>query len=160
MLVFLIVLQDIIPPHGFIYKPSPIWPVHPQPKNEHARVVPTRTNPPPQPGHADTLRPSKERLADQVDAREEASARENPVPSRDLRDEGVQSQAEMMDNSDKEKSSPKGSHASSATIREDDPEYEDALSYWEPKPPKVLMKDPNEQPLELRSQIQIYATNE
>lgn len=31
---------------------------------------------------------------------------------------------------------------------------------WEPKPPKVLMEDPSAVPLELRSQIQQYATNE
>ena len=31
---------------------------------------------------------------------------------------------------------------------------------WEPKPPKVLMDDPEAVPLELRSQIQLYATNE
>ena len=31
---------------------------------------------------------------------------------------------------------------------------------WHPKPPKVLMKDPESTPLELRSQIQLYATNE
>lgn len=91
----------------------------------------------------------------------EASAKEKePAHPGDLRDEGVQSQAEMMGHDVVENSSPKDSRASSATIKEDDPEYEDALSYWEPKPPKVLMKDPNEQPLELRSQIQIYATNE
>lgn len=33
-------------------------------------------------------------------------------------------------------------------------------SGWVPKPPKVLMEDPNTTPLELRSQIQLYATNE
>ena len=31
---------------------------------------------------------------------------------------------------------------------------------WEPKPPKVLMKDPKSVPLELCSQIQLYATTE
>lgn len=36
----------------------------------------------------------------------------------------------------------------------------ESLDFWEPKPPKVLMKDPKEKPLELRSQIQFYATNE
>lgn len=30
----------------------------------------------------------------------------------------------------------------------------------EPKPPKVLMENPGDVPLELQSQIQIYATNE
>lgn len=37
---------------------------------------------------------------------------------------------------------------------------EEEIESWEPKPPKVLMDDPNAIPLELRSQIQLYATNE
>ena len=44
-------------------------------------------------------------------------------------------------------------------IKDDDPTYEEMLSFWEPKPPKVLMKDPDEVPLELHAQIQIYAEN-
>lgn len=34
------------------------------------------------------------------------------------------------------------------------------IDLWEPKPPKVLMEDPASVPLELRSQIQQYATTE
>ena len=41
---------------------------------------------------------------------------------------------------------------------ESSPDYDP--DFWEPKPPKVLMNDPNARPLELRSQIQLYATNE
>lgn len=37
---------------------------------------------------------------------------------------------------------------------------EDDLDRWEPSPPKVLMDDNNAVPLELHSQIQLYATNE
>lgn len=37
---------------------------------------------------------------------------------------------------------------------------DDVRSFWEPKPPKVLMKDAEAQPLELKGQIQLYATNE
>lgn len=40
----------------------------------------------------------------------------------------------------------------------DDEEYE--IDRWEPKPPKVLMENSNDVPLELRSQIQMYATTE
>lgn len=36
----------------------------------------------------------------------------------------------------------------------------DDLDLWEPHPPKVLMNDPRDPPLELHSQIQLYATNE
>lgn len=34
------------------------------------------------------------------------------------------------------------------------------IDFWEPKPPKVLMENNNAVPLELRSQIQLYATTE
>lgn len=34
------------------------------------------------------------------------------------------------------------------------------LDVWEPKPPKVLMDDPNAIPLQLNSQIQVYAATE
>ncbi|PSS35406.1 hypothetical protein PHLCEN_2v1561 [Hermanssonia centrifuga] len=172
---------DIIPPHGFIHKPSPIWPIHPVPKDDDARIEPTRTDPPPEPGHADTLRPSKARLGEQIDQRLEKGAEEGrAVHTGELEDGNIGSQAEMLeqgpsDNDESKRSSDKstGSECSSgkgtqprpsvrslAGIKEDDPNYEDALSFWEPKPPKVFMKDPEEQPLELRSQIQIYALNE
>jgi len=36
----------------------------------------------------------------------------------------------------------------------------DNIDFWEPSPPKVLMKNPADVPLELRSQIQHYATTE
>lgn len=35
-----------------------------------------------------------------------------------------------------------------------------SIETHEPKPPKVLMENPDDVPLELQSQIQIYATNE
>ena len=41
-----------------------------------------------------------------------------------------------------------------------DPKYDIAMDFWEPKPPKVLMEDPNATPLELLAQIQLYATTE
>lgn len=34
------------------------------------------------------------------------------------------------------------------------------LEEWEPLPPKILMEDKNAVPLEMRSQIQMYATTE
>lgn len=37
---------------------------------------------------------------------------------------------------------------------------DDRDNIWRPKPPKVLMENPKETPLELRAQIQHYATNE
>ena len=83
----------------------------------------------------------------------------------DLQDDNVKNQKVMLkeDNDEKDnvpqQSSP-SCEARQDVIRDDDPNYDDALSFWEPKPPKVLMDDPHATPLELRSQIQIYATNE
>jgi hypothetical protein len=36
----------------------------------------------------------------------------------------------------------------------------DDIDFWQPSPPKVLMKNPRDVPLELQSQIQHYATTE
>lgn len=144
-----------------------MWPIHPVPPNGEPRAIPTKTNPPPPPGHADTLRPSKERLVDQVEQRTEQSAEENrPVSAGDLEEENVKTQKTMLREDNDEKNNlpqqpPKVSPAlSQKVVRDDDPNYDDALYFWEPKPPKVLMDDPNATPLELRSQIQIYAMNE
>ncbi|EKM59247.1 uncharacterized protein PHACADRAFT_87660 [Phanerochaete carnosa HHB-10118-sp] len=171
---------DITPPYGFIYKPSSIWPVDPLPPNGEPRVVPSKTNPPPGPGHADTLRPSPERVVEQAEQQTEQSAEEGrPARSGDLEESenmsslpehptndkknSMSQQGNPSDNDEKD-NLPKGSVRFPSTdsngIKEDDPRYDEALSFWEPKPPKVLMEDPNEQPLELRSQIQLYAMNE
>ena len=47
----------------------------------------------------------------------------------------------------------RSSEATSETL------HEQAKS-WDPQPPKVLMEDPDAIPLELLTQIQLYATNE
>lgn len=127
--------------------------------------MPTRSNPPPAPGHADTLKPSKERVESQVEQQIEKSAEEQrPVGGGDLEDEQVQSQHEMLEehHDEKEDVTPSGDkpRRPNPDITEDDPEYDEMLSIYEPKPPKVLMDDPDATPLELRSQIQIYAMNE
>ena len=138
-----------------------MWPIHPIPPNGEPRAIPTKTNPPPPPGHADTLLPSKERLADQVDQRVDKSMSEKrPAGAGDLEEDNVKSQEAMLNETDDEKRNTPSPSSSQVGVRDDDPNYEDALSFWEPKPPKVLMDDPNAIPLELRSQIQIYATNE
>lgn len=56
-------------------------------------------------------------------------------------------------------SSDAGSSTNGQDVKQD-PNYDAAIDFWEPKPPKVFMDDPNAKPLELRSQIQLYATNE
>ena len=156
--------QDIIPPHGFIHKPSPLWPPRPKPESGYTRVVPTKTNPPPQPGHADTLKPSAEEVASRVEqeAQQASECGEN-VHASDLQDDPkeVPSQKEMLAESE---STAGGSTSPKGPTRlgmKQDSEVNDAdIDYWEPKPPKVLMEDPSARPWELRAQIQLYATTE
>ncbi|KAJ7180300.1 alpha beta-hydrolase [Mycena crocata] len=116
---------DIIPQHGFLAKPSTLWPVDPLPAKD-GRVVVTKNDPPPEPGHADQLLPTKARV-------KEESGAENQ--------------------NDDATGSPSGSEEIA-----DSDDYD--VDRWEPRPPKVQMNDPNAVPLELRSQIQLYATTE
>jgi hypothetical protein len=176
---------DIIPPHGFMAKPSTLWPVE-QP--DHTRVQPTTTNAPPQPGHPDTQVPDEQRLANQKLARH-LDQEEDAVPS-----QSVQTQEQMQETAQEREEQqvyrPEPDYSSTNQASEDasrpapssdrpiqilprtsstpptqssktpvGPTLED-LSAWEPKPPKVLMDDPQAVPLELRAQIQLYATNE
>ncbi|KAH9927178.1 alpha/beta-hydrolase [Epithele typhae] len=133
---------DIIPPHGFIHKPSPLWPVNPKP--DSGRV----------PGHADKLKP---------DVIPGAGPREKQADAQ-VSTERIQSQQEMQAVGGVD--SPQGqgvpvdrSADDSASDVERRREAED-LDQREPKPPKVLMEDPSAVPLELRAQIQLYATTE
>ncbi|KAI0772028.1 alpha/beta-hydrolase [Trametes elegans] len=155
---------DIIPPHGFIHKPSTLWPVHPKPEGGYTRVVTTRTNPPPQPGHADNLKPDDEHIKDQVDQRSAQSAEKGEdVHAADLQDrpEEVLSQREMQDQGGSKPAAPKLPQKSFASVGAEEKGDGDIVpDVWEPKPPKVLMEDPNATPLELRAQIQLYATTE
>ncbi|KAJ6490399.1 Alpha/Beta hydrolase protein [Mycena vitilis] len=121
---------DIIPQHGFLAKPSTLWPVDPLPTKE-GRVGPTRNSPPPDPGHADQLRPTKAR----VHKEEEAGKPEN-----------------------KDSQSPTPHSQSSGAELADSDDYD--VDYWEPRPPQVQMNSPNAIPLELHAQIQLYATTE
>lgn len=144
---------DIIPPHGFMAKPSTLWPVKPLAD----RVVPTTTNAPPQPGHPDTLKPDEERLNQQEEAREHGISEDAISP------EYVQTQGEMQEDfkaqEEDERKSDAGPHPSQSDVRWEMGDWDDIFA-WEPKAPKVLMNDPQSTPLELRSQIQLYATNE
>ncbi|KAF7301841.1 AB hydrolase superfamily protein C4A8.06c [Mycena indigotica] len=110
--------SDIIPEHGFLAKPSALWPID---LVGEGRVTSTKSNPPPEPGHADQLRPTVARV------QEEAEDRSEPSTPPD-------------------------------TTKADADEYD--IDYWEPRPPKVQMADSKAVPLELHSQIQLYATNE
>ncbi|EJD01135.1 lipase/esterase [Fomitiporia mediterranea MF3/22] len=130
---------DIIPPHGFIHKPSMHWPVDALPRN-HDRIIPSESPPPPKPGHADTLLPNANRVA--KEALDEDRSNSNIAQKDMLNYDGDAREI----------------NESTRTLPEQ-PDEKEARS-WYPKPPKVLMEDPNAVPLELRSQIQLYATNE
>lgn len=132
----LLYLQDILPPHGFLAKPSTLWPIDPIPPPD-GRVRESKSNPPPKPGHADTLEPEPSRVKKDVEEGEEAGPPQSQEDMLKFTEEGtstLQNQVEAVP----------------------EEEYEQ----WEPKPPKVLMEDPKAVPLELLSQIQLYATNE
>jgi hypothetical protein len=105
-------------------------------------------NPPPKPGEFDTLKPGQRRLDDEKSGTEkERSADEDG--------ESVKKQAEMLRQGDDHESPGKDGDAEKSGDNS-----EDDLDVYEPRPPKVLMNDSNAIPMELRSQIQMYATNE
>ena len=152
------IFQDIIPQHGFLAKPSTLWPIPTIPE-DGGRVCTTVSNEPPEPGKADTLKPSPARVE-----REEESEVYGPG-------ERIKSQHEMLDDSkpkhiqtdvDSGKGGEIDREASPTTKADklDQALEEHDLDHWEPKPPKVLMENPNATPLELRSQIQMYASTE
>ena len=124
-------------------------------------VTTTETNPPPIPGHADETKPSSKR--DQV-----AKA----LPQEPLPQDEVPSQASMMmladitessdwmDTVNKEIDRASGIQAGLLPTMESSSERPHSMEEHGPKPSKVLMENPDDVPLELQSQIQIYATNE
>ncbi|KAL1668009.1 hypothetical protein GGF50DRAFT_47259 [Schizophyllum commune] len=167
---------DIIPPHGFLAKPSPVWPVDPIPPPE-GRVRQAEHSPPPKPGHAGKLVPSKDELKQAEKRQKSAPANgdnpadggnptkgdspgENGGSAAENRDSLVETQEKMLDSaaSSKTNATVPSRRDSKTNEIEAKEEFEDA--FWEPKPPKVLMRDPKSVPLELHSQIQQYGTNE
>ncbi|KAG2013285.1 endoplasmic reticulum protein [Coprinopsis cinerea AmutBmut pab1-1] len=157
---------DIIPPHGFLAKPSALWPVDPNAGNG-PRIVRSETNPPPKPGHADTLKPTE--------GREKIMEETRDIPQGGY---PVETQEEMLDKYP-DKANPEVHEVEDAWSKPHSPEddeieevpsatvdegcreeLENDPEGWEPKPPKVLMENSSEVPLELRSQIQVYALTE
>lgn len=134
-------------------------------------MIPTQTNPPPQPGHADTLKPSSDEAADQLSQRLQDTANGGePVHASDLKENAdeILSQKEMqsqdaVDGPDTQAKTQDSGNSESKTEHDDvaeDRGSDIALDAFEPKPPKVRMDDPNATPWELRAQIQLYATTE
>ncbi|EGO02176.1 hypothetical protein SERLA73DRAFT_49053 [Serpula lacrymans var. lacrymans S7.3] len=128
---------DIIPPHGFLSKPSVLWPV--DVIKDGGRVTKAQSNPPPKPGHADTMWPEQGRVKKMMKRSQDKRGTykvESSLPHGEglIDGRGPDSRPSLPDPDD--------------------------IDFWQPKPPKVLMKDPHSVPLELRSQIQQYATTE
>ena len=206
--------KDIIPEHGFLAKPSVLWPLDLIPKKP--RIGMSETNPPPKPGNADTLKPSAERLSVAMSGRD-IPKDGYPVETQEEMLEkygpkGINVEADHMENRDGGQSGTsglfgmyegkwpepptvgcsraepphmgEGSSTGSAflssmsetrvgrTSREGlqsgmsrrsegvVKSREEVEDEWEPKPAKLLMENGISPPLEVRSQIQMYATNE
>ncbi|KAG2156229.1 hypothetical protein DEU56DRAFT_936926 [Suillus clintonianus] len=179
---------DIIPPHGFINKPSVLWPV--DPIKEGGRVSRARSDPQPKLCHTHTpcadrnvatdtaqVPPNDtEKLGDCMPAgskQETSSSPASGVPVKSqerapVLDRGKDYIAGRRHERDQDKNRNR-----TYTMLMDDlagntghrpgldsiPNLDD-IEYWQPNPPKVLMKNPGDVPLEVRSQIQHYATTE
>ncbi|KAF8914168.1 Alpha/Beta hydrolase protein [Gymnopilus junonius] len=147
------ITTDIIPKYGFINKHSTLWPVPTMP-DAGDRIIDAVTNEPPKPGDADTLKPSLERLG-----RPEGEVYGPGEPAK--------TQQEMLEDSGSSnptKSGTSGDTVSSNSIPTNEEAMKEGIQedidQWEPKPPKVLRSNPDSIPLELRSQIQMYAATE
>jgi hypothetical protein len=134
----------------------------------------TVSMPPPVPGHADKLNPDADRVLESI--RQQAAG----PSAEDLdRNGGSLSQAEMLAQVNLEdrcdlpfEANANGEghdHTTTSGVSRgrfapeiglSDGPLEDFVDRWQPKPPKVLMENADDTPLELRSQIQLYATTE
>ena len=117
------------------------------------RAAPSKPNPPPASEPTDTSKPCKIRILES-DSRTDITAT----------GEAVRAQAEILDDSARQNNGSTGEQcmspvqSSSVKVKEDIDCHD--VDYWELKPPRVLMENPNAVPLELRSQIHLYATTE
>jgi hypothetical protein len=139
------------------------WPVEPVASPEHPRIRESKTNPPPKPGHADTLNPNAARLEEQDALRDEARQEQisvSELQARQTDEHGVKNQSEMINAGVAEGASADALTRVDSTVGGEAKSEPDDVERWEPKPPKVLMNEPDAVPLEVLSQIQQYATNE
>lgn len=153
--------QDIVPKHGFLAKPSTLWP-NPTLPESGGRMVHTVTNKPPQPGHADVLKPSHERLERPPKVEGEVYGPGEIVMSQQatLDEHDISSDEKNRNGNTKEKSIVSRTTSSAPVSSTSRNLEDDEIERWEPKPPKVLMENSSSIPLELRSQIQMYASTE
>lgn len=152
-----------------------LWPVRPLADEQNPRIRKTQTSVPPPPGHADTLDPSSKRIEEQDALRDEAREAHvsiSEVEARHADGSEQKPQKEMLQDAGIDpvdftgdvtrksgQTTQVGSPDADASAGGTEPTEED-LDRWEPKPPKVLMDDPEAVPLEVLSQIQQYAMNE
>ncbi|KAG8703730.1 hypothetical protein FRC09_003979 [Ceratobasidium sp. 395] len=145
---------DIIPPHGFIHKPSALWPVPARPPSGAGRVSPSQnedeeddTGTMPVPTDTGKTSGSRRHRMDQNSEWVQQKKREEEA-------QGTEVEAEAHGAVDDETGPQDGAQPGTTTPPDE----------RRPKPPNPqLVKvpvQPGEPPLELRSQIQVYATNE
>lgn len=176
---------DIIPPHGFMNKPSVLWPM--DPIKEGGRVAHVHSDSLLKPCYANTPDAAKNVARDTAQVPptdtgkhgDSGSKQETPSGSASTVPPKFQEKASLSDggkcnpagrghgqgrnqNRNPSNTMPidelvvnNGHGASSDSI----PDLDD-INFWQPNPPKVLMKNPRDVPLEIRSQIQHYATTE
>ena len=124
-------------------------------------VTTTETNPPPVPGHADETKPSSKR--DHIaEALPQELLPQDKVPTQAsmVNLTNIVESADWVDTVNTEADSASRVQAEHLPGIETSDVRPPSIREHEPKPPKVLMENPDDVPLELQSQIQIYATNE
>ncbi|KAG6869341.1 hypothetical protein C0993_000094 [Termitomyces sp. T159_Od127] len=126
--------MDIIPQHGFLAKPSTLWPLDPLSKGDD-RVISIQS---------DVAQKSEHK----VNSRPNHSADNGP---------NIITPGPGVRNSLKDVSLIGGSDNSSNQVKDTEAKECDS---WELRPPKVSMESSTATPLELHAQIQLYATNE
>ncbi|KAJ1310944.1 hypothetical protein OPQ81_009456 [Rhizoctonia solani] len=153
---------DIIPPHGFVHKPSALWPVPARPPSEGGRAPPesdedqneheTGTMPIP----TDTGETSASRLREMNESSEwvQQRKRRSVDPSSTDHQDGAHIRSMNEDNTRDQAPSDRGAFGGTTT-----PPDERRPKPGNPQLVKVPV-EPGQPPLELRSQIQVYATNE
>ncbi|KAF8969460.1 hypothetical protein BDZ97DRAFT_1653726 [Flammula alnicola] len=148
---------DIIPKYGFLAKPSTLWPVPTQPESG-GRIVPTVINEPPKHGKADTLTTSSGHVEKQQGgvyrAGKLVKSQEEMLVKSESPSSGSQKEAPQYDSQTSSRATPESKDEIEKTLEEHN------MDHWEPKPPKILMENPNAVPLEIRSQFQMYAATE
>ncbi|KAG2060090.1 alpha/beta-hydrolase [Suillus hirtellus] len=175
---------DIIPPHGFMNKPSVLWPV--DPIKEGGRVARAHSDPLLKPCRVDipgsdkhitrhtaqVLPTDTEKESDSTPVGSKHQLSSNSVSSIPLES---QHKSSFFDGGKCDLTgrghgrSRDQNRNGSNTIPMDElavnrgsvsiPDLDD-IDFWQPNPPKVLMKNPRDVPLEIRSQIQHYAMTE